>query len=238
MDREQKITTAVCWTLAGLGMAALAWAAMSEAKAAPVNVDNAIVFLADVSSSMDANEIGVARESHASAVTSPDVLDAILGTGFRQSMFAYVEFSESAVTVVDWTLIDSAESAQRFAAGIRDHSKSKPRPQQGLTAIGTALSHAYEMFGNCGCRPLFKTVDVAGDGSSNLGVSVSIPREMLLQEGVTINGLPMTIAPAGETVPDYYGEYIIGGPRSFSIELRDIGEMPVLMRRKLLMELF
>jgi len=196
-------------------------------------VDNAIVFVADASASMDGDEKKIVRESHAFAITSPEVIDAILSGGYRRSVFAYVEFADDAVIVVDWTLIDSAASAIAFA----DRIMNGQYPGGSQTAIGSALAVANGLMERLPYEALYRTVDVAGDGISNTGMPVTLARDILIENGVTINGIPMMLRPDITTLGDYYKSNVVGGPRSFTIELRDISEMPMMIRRKLLLEI-
>lgn len=213
-----------------LMFAAWAWPALARGEN---TVDNAIVFIADASASMDRDEKLMVRKSHALAISSPEVIDAILSGGYRRSVFAYVEFADDAVIVVDWTLIDSAESAHAFAERI---TNGKP-PGGSETAIGSALAVANGLMDRLPYEALYRTVDVAGDGISNKGVPVTLARDILLEKGVTINGIPMMLRPDIATLGDYYKSNVVGGPRSFTIELRDISEMPMVVRRKLLLEI-
>ena len=69
-----------------------------------------LVLLADATGSIDAAEIRFQREGYAKAITHPDVLDAISFTG--PIAVTYVEWANvgSQDVVVDWTLIEDAES--------------------------------------------------------------------------------------------------------------------------------
>jgi len=233
--RHTPHTSVTAALLAGLAVAAVWLAFVAAASARGENtVDNAIVFIADASASMDGDEKKIVRESHAFAITSPEVIDAILSGGYRRSVFAYVEFADDAVIVVDWTLIDSAASAAAFADRIVNN---KQYPGGSQTAIGSALAVANGLMERLPYEALYRTVDVAGDGISNTGMPVTLARDILIENGVTINGIPMMLRPDIDTLGDYYKSNVVGGPRSFTIELRDISEMPMMIRRKLLLEI-
>jgi hypothetical protein len=126
-----------CALAVALMFLAWTWPALSRGEN---SVDNAIIFLADMSSSMDNAEKQTVRNSHAIAITSPEVVDAILSGGYQRSVFAYVEFSDNAVVVVDWTLIASQADAIVFADRITNGTG--PKPSGSLTAIGSALAIA------------------------------------------------------------------------------------------------
>lgn len=227
---------AMLWLLAGLGIAAFIAAMMYDAKAMDDGgrIDNAIVFVADISTSMNAEEIAIVRESHAAAIVSHEVITAIEAGAFQRSAFSYVEFADRAEVIVGWTIVDGAESAAYFAQAILE-------PRGGLgssTGIGSGLVVAEGLLRSLPWEALFLTVDVVGDGKNNHSVPPALPRQMILDMGATINGLPMEIKSAESGLSDWYAENIIGGPRAFLLPLNRIEDMPMTLRRKLVLELW
>ena len=197
-------------------------------------IDNAVVFLADISMSMGPDEVEIIRASHATAIQSREVLDAIRQGAAGRSVFAYVEFADRAEVIVGWTVIDGPASAAAFAQRI-----TESRGGLGAnTAIGVALAEAEKLLHDLPYEADFRTVDVTGDGQSNQGVSTTVPRGMILAMGATINGLPMVFKSSEGGLSDWYADYVIGGPRAFLLELNSIADMPMMMRRKLILELF
>lgn len=199
-------------------------------------VDNALILIADVSASMDADEKRIVRESHAYAIMSSEVVTAIQSGAVGRSAFAYIEFGGRAEIIIGWTTISGYADAEAFASIILEHAEHNPDLGP-TTAMGNALSLAVGLMQEFPGVPLFRTVDVAGDGVSNYGDIVG-NRQALLDMGATINGLPMLLRPDDANLADWYADNLIGGPRAFSLELRDIGDMPLLMRRKMVMDLF
>ena len=60
-------------------------------------------------------------------------------------------------------------------------------------------------------------IDVSGDGVNNMGPSVTLMRDEVLANGITINGLPIMMKrPYGYTsdanLDIYYQDCVIGGP--------------------------
>lgn len=103
-------------------------------------VDTAIVFVVDVSGSMKRHEIETARQAHAAAMLSPDVLDAIReGGDTRRIAVAYIEFGDVAQIGIDWMIVSDAGDARLFAAllsrGVVINSMPvlMDAPDQGLT---------------------------------------------------------------------------------------------------------
>lgn len=216
---------------------ALLWLGIIPARPGPVEVDNAVVFVVDTSTSLTTPELQVVRGGHAIAIASREVVSAILQGPRRQSAFAYVEFADTAVTVVGWTLIDSQQAADDFAARIVQE-KNRPKPAGSNTGIGAGLAVAYDLLQQLPFKADERTVDVAGDGRNNTGVNVETPRALILATGATINGIPVTLAPDSTDIVDYYRENIIGGARAFIVEVRAIADMPLAIRRKILLELY
>ncbi len=227
------LAIAVVFLLAGF---LIGWFAKPSDAAVMPTIDNAIVLIADISASMDDDEKRIVRESHALAMSSPEVINAILSGDIGRSAFAYVEFGDRAELVVEWTVIATGDDALNFASVIWERSEH-PVDLGPSTSIGSALALSAELMRSLPETPLFRTVDVAGDGISN-GLTWVPFRDELLEMGVTINGLPMLLRADDKDLAVWYAERLIGGPRAFSLELRDISDMPMLVRRKLTQELY
>ncbi len=224
---------ALLWLLL-VGGSSSAVAATGPDIGAP-RVDNAVVFIVDVSHSMSDYEVSIARESHAAAITSYEVLQAVDNGALGRSAFAYVEFATRAETLIEWTIIDSATSAQAFAYRIRNQGNDR---LGGLTAIGEALHEAVALFRALPFSATRHVVDVTGDGANNSGRGIDGPRGELLDMDVIINGLPMIFNTRHPDLTGYYGQRIIGGPGAFVLTLELISDMPMMMRQKIVMELF
>ncbi|WP_163271709.1 DUF1194 domain-containing protein [Chelativorans alearense] len=196
-------------------------------------VDTALVFVIDASSSMDQGQLQLARESHAEAIMSPEVLDAIRSGHFRRSAFAFVEFSSQSAAVVEWMIIDSPETAATFAWQILHNERANLGE---LTGIGEGLAKALELMNALPAEPLYRVIDVVGDGKPNTGVDPAPVRELIIAMGVTINGMPM-LDSTYEDIEEYYAREVVGGARAFSIPLDKIQHMPTLLRRKLIIEI-
>lgn len=212
----------------------LVWQSENALAAKGPKVDAAIVFLADMSDSMDENERHIIRESHARAVTSPPVLEAIEDGVHGQVAFAYVEFGNQPVIRIDWWLVDGTETADIFAAAIL-HS---PMRNLGLTGIADALVTARFLLARCPCQPIKKVVDVAADGENNIPPSVFLARKALLAAGATINGLPIDIDPDGVDIIAYFADNIIGGPTAFNLPVTGMDQLQEKIRRKIVLELY
>jgi hypothetical protein len=233
------------------GIAAAILIALSQHPRATANerverVDAAVVFLVDVSGSMDVEEQAIVRHSHAQALLSADVL-GLLAT--RRFAFAYVEFATHAAVRVDWTLIDSAAAAQAFVARVVAPGVSVERES---TSISAGMILADDLFDALPWKADRLVVDVVGDGANNTRPALAPARQRLLERGAVINGVPLTIRPAQAGLEHIYRD-VIGGEGSFYIplhagesEVHETGGMlgmqrfpglPSVLRQKLLREL-
>lgn len=204
------------------------------AAAAGVDVDAAIVFLVDMSDSMDVTERRILRDSHADAVVSETVLAAIDDGAFRRVALAYVEFGTTPVVRVSWSIVGDRDSAESFRASIL----ATPMSNLGYTGIGAALEAAWVLHVYCPCRPLKRVVDVAADGKNNNVPSVYFARQSLLDMGAAINGLPIEINPWDPDITAYFADNIIGGPAAFNLPVTGMGQLPERLRQKIVLDLY
>ena len=111
-------------------------------------VDLQLVLAVDVSRSIDEVEAELQRRGYVEALTNDRVIDAILSGEHRRIALCYTEWAGThyQVVVIDWSVIDSAAGARRFA----DKLAEAPRTSQSWTAVGAALAHAGQRFENSG----------------------------------------------------------------------------------------
>lgn len=208
-------------------------------RAEPIDVDVELVLAVDVSRSMTDEEQGLQRKGYAEAVTSAEFLDAIRHGIHRKVALTYVEWSgaESQWVVVDWTLIDGADSAAAFA----DRIIHAPVRRAARTSISGAIDFASRLFGKSVFRSDRRVIDVSGDGPNNQGRVVTAAREDALARGIVINGLPiLSRRGAGFDVPNldlYYSECVIGGEGSFVEPVTHISNFVHAARIKLVREI-
>jgi len=175
------------------------------------------------------------------------VIAAVSGGPNARIAVTYIEFAgaDQVKTVVDWTVIDGAASAASFAGAV----SAAPRSYYGRTAIGSGLVEATSALAeitstNSNTRAV---IDVAGDGTSNAGVPVTVARDKALAAGITINGLAIIndhpvsytfahVQPAGG-LTQWYRDNVTGGVGSFALEVHDFHSFGDAMVRKLLSEI-
>jgi Protein of unknown function (DUF1194) len=216
-------------------------AAGTSAKAADTPVDLQLVLAVDVSRSIDEVEAELQRRGYIEALTNDRVLDAILSGEHKRIAICYTEWAGThyQMVVIDWSLIDSAGAARRFA----DKLAEAPRTSQSWTAVGAALAFAGQRFDNSGYRSKRHVIDISGDGRTNDGPPAELVRDKLVAQGIIINGLPVMMnrtnfgRPPDTGLDKYYEENVIGGPGSFMISAVNFDDFGRAVRTKLIREI-
>jgi Protein of unknown function (DUF1194)/PEP-CTERM motif len=230
------------WTASLLGAAAVV--AAGPASAVPVGLE--LMILVDVSGSVDASEYNLQKQGYVQAFQSAAVQAAIAGSQGGAIAVTYIEWSgvNEQSTRVGWTLINSAASANAFAAAIN----ASTRAFSGNTAIQAAMGKEYVGFGNevvggvaNGFESLRQVIDVSGDGADNnsgafcnTGVNPRCGRDLALAAGVdTINGIPI-LGEAG--LQAYYQNNVVGGLNGFVEVADNFAAFGDAIQRKLIKE--
>jgi hypothetical protein len=221
-----------CWLAAVLGSAGVGYA--------ETEVDLELVLAVDVSRSMDVDEQRLQRDGYVAAFRHPDVLKAIGSGPFGRIAVTYVEWAgpESQKTIVPWTLIDSDAAAQ----GVSSQLAAAPMGRYTGTSISGGLLFAASTLANNGYAGTRQVIDISGDGPNNRGLPVRPISASITGSGITINGLPLVMkVPVGpysiDVLDIYYEDCVIGGPGAFLIAVRDIGQLALAIRRKLMLEI-
>ncbi len=234
---------------AQLAAGALLAAFLAGATAARAEtVDVAIVLAADVSRSIDNVEFQLQRKGYASAIISPQVLQAIHAGVHGAIALCFVEWAgdDEQNIVAKWTVINDDETAATFAATLL-HA---PRSFSGRTAIGAGIDFAMAQLAASGITAERRIIDVSGDGTNNSGRPVTEARDDAVAKGVTVNGLAIvnerTGAPGtffyGHThppggLPAYYRDNVIGGAGAFMMHMTDFDTFDQAMTNKLVTEI-
>lgn len=186
----------------------------------------------DVSSSVDAREYRLQTEGLAAALVATEVAEAFLATPAAPVMLHIYEWSgwQQQTVRLDWTTIAGPGDLARIAAALRGQERSF---EQFPTALGFALRFGGEALAVPDCDK--RTLDLAGDGTNNDGVSPEVARRGLPVPGITINGL--VIGANVATLGRYYQQFVIHGPGAFVEVAADYEDFERAMRRKLLREL-
>ncbi|MEM9248269.1 MAG: DUF1194 domain-containing protein [Pseudomonadota bacterium] len=202
------------------------------------DTDLELVLLADASGSIDSREYQLQREGYATAITDPQVLDAIANTAYGSIAVTYVEWASNQVVVADWTRIATAEQAKLFAAQVL----APPRRAIGRNAIGAALLKGLELMETNEAVGWRRVIDFSGDSLRNYsGPGIAEARAEVLEAGVTINALPI-LRPgdpgrAQGGLEALYAEHIIGGQNAFVVTADTRASFAEAIKRKLILEI-
>jgi hypothetical protein len=205
-------------------------------------VDLALVLLADASGSIDPNEAAFQRAGFAEAMADEEVLWAIANGGAHGRIaVTYVEWASlnSQDVVVPWTVVADAASARDFG----DRLIEAPRQTFGSNAIGAALLKALELIETAPYQGDRAVIDLSGDSAWNpQGPPIEAARDIVVGEGVTINGLailcdPCSGRPRWGDLEAEFEERLIGGLGAFVVTADGEARFAQAVRRKLIMEI-
>jgi hypothetical protein len=208
-------------------------------------VDLLLVLAADVSRSIDQPKFQLQREGYAAAIADPRVVQAIRSGPHGRIAICFVEWSGlgSQKLVIDWTIIDGSEAAQRFG----DNLMELPRSFADRTSISAGIEFATSQLERAPFEAPRRTIDVSGDGTNNAGRDAKLARDEALAKGITINGLvilsehPLPWNPEHTNPPggldNYYRENVTGGPGSFVTVAQDFKSFGQAILHKLIAEI-
>jgi uncharacterized protein DUF1194 len=223
------------------GLAACFPIGSAIAKGGATTVDVELVLAVDISYSMDEEEQHLQREGYIEALQSEEFQQALKAGPNGRIAVAYMEWASSydQRTIVNWTVIDSPQTARSFATQL----SGAPYRRASRTSISGAIDGAMRLFENNGYDGARRVIDVSGDGPNNNGRPVTQAREDALAQGVTINGLPLLIRPVRVAYMDienldwYYEDCVIGGPGAFMIPVRGPEAFSEGTRTKLVLDI-
>jgi hypothetical protein len=204
-------------------------------------VDLELVLAVDVSGSMDPEEKLLQRSGYIDAFNHPEVVGAITSGDHRSVAVTYVEWAGPAAqsVIIPWRVIDGLDSAAALAADLA----SAPTTRIRGTSISGALLFTARLFEGNGFDAPRQVIDISGDGPNNMGVPVLPVRDAVVQKGIVINGLPITLKAGGfgglqpGELDIYYEDCVIGGPGAFIVSVQDPAHLGQAIRRKLVLEI-
>ena len=205
-----------------------------------MTVDVELVLAVDVSYSMDMDELAIQREGYAQAIVSREFLQALKSLPNGKIAVTYFEWAAAndQKIVIPWRIIDGPETADAVAAEIL----KTPIRRASRTSISGAINFAMPLFEENPYHGLRRVIDISGDGPNNNGMPVTIARDVALEKGIIINGLPIMVKEPSYSTMDidnldyYYEDCVIGGPGSFVVTVKDRDKFKEAIRSKLLLE--
>jgi hypothetical protein len=217
--------------------------ALPAVAVAEVPVDLELVLAVDVSGSIDSFEARQQREGYELAIRDPAVIEAIRGNFRGRIAVTYVEWggAEHQRVVIPWRVVEDAASGEAFAAVLA----AAPQIRSMYTSISEALAFAAPLFRDNGYAGDRRVIDVSGDGPNNRGRPLETVRRQIVDQGITINGLPIlndrpqpysTPTPLDARLDLYYEQSVIGGPGAFIVPAEDFTAFRTAILTKLIRE--
>lgn len=221
-----------------LAAALLAWGGAGPARA-ETEVDLALVIAVDISFSMDPDEQVLQREGFIQAFRTPIVHDAIRRGAVGRIGVTYVEWAGAADqrVVLPWSIIDGPESAAAFAEGLA----AKPTRRASRTSISGAIDFSRRLLATSDLAATRRVIDVSGDGANNQGRPVTTARDEAIENGITVNGLPVMLKAGGyfdlPELDTYFRDCVIGGPGAFMVPVKSREQFVEAVKTKIIMEI-
>ena len=197
-------------------------------------VDLVLLLAMDVSASVNITEFDLMRRGLASAISSPEIAQAINAGKIGAIALSVVQWSgfQEQQVMIDWVRLSNPVELQKYADLI---SKMPRRYKDGATDIGGALKFSRRMILAAPFETKRLVIDVAGDGPNNVNASPIAERDRTLKAGININGLVVL----GDVflLGDYYTQFIIGGDAAFVEKTQDFDGFKRAIHKKLLREI-
>jgi hypothetical protein len=234
-----KLAAAIVVTSA-IGSAALA---SGTDHAQESDVDVAVVFAVDFSSSIDPATADMQRNGHAAALTSPEIMK-LLSSGRRGCIaISYFEWASpsSIRSILPWTRICGPKDAEA-AAGIISSTGDRGvgRRVRGGTSISSAIAVGSLLLDRFPDRADRMVIDISSNGENNEGLSVQQARAKAIDKGYTINAIAI---PSREfqnpdrPLASYFAEEVIGGDQAFVMVPKALSDYTLALRHKLVTEI-
>lgn len=206
------------------------------------DVDVAIVFAVDASSSIGPSLAALQREGHAMALRSPQVLAAILRNEIGCISVTYIEWSSVGRlrTVVPWRTICGKDDAMAVAAEISQRGDNgSQRRSRGRTSLSFAIHASTILLGRREGNAQRQIIDISANGTNNDGDDVASFRRNALQSGYVINGIVMNddFRHDPSALTNYFYEEVIGGSGAFVLSVTQASQYSTVLRQKLVQEI-
>lgn len=223
---------------------AVAMSTIFIATSASANCRQALALALDVSGSIDASEYRLQLDGLAGALASSEVQSVLLAMPSAPVSLAIYEWSgpDDQRLLQGWTSIADKTIVDQIVLGLRNTQRIQTAPG---TALGTTISVGTSLLQKqnaCWKR----TLDISGDGKSNMGPHPRDTSRVVAQSGITVNALVVgadapKIGDARQVdiaeLSSYFAAYVIVGADSFVETALGFEAFEEAMIRKLLREL-
>ena len=185
----------------------------------------ALVLLLDISGSISFQDWIYQRDYTAAALASPEVTRAIVRE--EGVAISVMGFDMQGHSIVSWRLLRTEQDVNSLA----DEIRSAERPSSGGTHIGQALTEAMTELDRAPCAAERQVIDLSTDGEADPDTTEAA-RDTAINRGTTINAIAVG--------PDSAGPWLRAHavtPDGFVMETDTWQDYPLLLRRKLVLEL-
>lgn len=224
-----------------IGALILSVAGLAAATQGAAGCRQALAIGIDVSGSVDTREYALQRDGMVAALDDPDVRFALLQMPEAPVTLAVYEWSGtgSQRIMVPWTDIGDETALQAFQQALA----AAPRWRMSTgTAIGDAMQFGRDLLAERADCPTL-TLDLAGDGRSNLGPKPpTVPMRAGTTE-ITVNALAVGLPeghggdPGIAELSAYFMSQVIRGPDAFVEIALGYQDFQQAMARKLIKEI-
>lgn len=243
-------------------VASLLCLSLPGSAAPPPEVDTALILAVDISDSVSSERYQLQMEGIARALEDPNVIAAIENGPRGAVGFALVEWTDTAEFTIPWRIIRNSAEAFDTAAQVRGLTQKVGE----YTCVSRMLSYVRERVADrLPLSALRVVLDVSGDGIDNCRDFGDTRRErdLLVEGGMQINGLPILVAGENDivgagayrapgfgleplevvpgnadmTLEGWYTDNVIGGPGSFVIPAQGFEDFGRAFRQKFVTEI-
>lgn len=201
-------------------------------------VEVELIIAVDTSGSITESEYRLQKEGVISAFRSKEFENFLARNKYGIAVI-YMEWSgDNQQQYTRWHRIHTTYDVEVFLYDVG----YMERVYQMSTAIHSAMLKSLELFDKNPYPGIRKVIDISGDGKNTWHESPNLAslieaRDKVLAKGITINGLPITVDTTSPDLEDYYNNYVIGGPSSFSLSAKSFSEYGAVFLRKLITEI-
>lgn len=207
--------------------ASVGWLAMTTPVQAATAVDMELALLVDASRSVNAEKFVMQRDGYVHLFSDDKLFMEFMREGGLKKVavtLIYWSSPKKGHVAVDWSVIDSADSARVFGQAVKAavpfNAKLEPgaKPFDGTTAPGSALSFALPRFKDTGVTGKRQVILISGDGIENDGLSTPKMRDEALLQGIdAINTVPV----GSVGLKNWYTQNLQAGAGAFTVAASD-----------------
>ena len=199
-------------------------------------VDLQLILSADVSGSMSRDAYELQRNGMIEALRDGEVKRMFAQAGpIGKVAVMYFEWGSFNRIAIPWIVLHK-ETIDADVEHFTEKLQKVDFWAGNLTTLGASLLYIRQnILANSPFQSERIVLDISGDGESNSGIRPEGERDLLVDAGVTINGI--VYVRADLNIRSYYQDHVTGGVGSFVLEVHEPSQFHHVFRRKLLTEI-